>query len=64
MRDLDRAGDDLRRRGAHEDHLGVQPQKQAGLLSVGLAVLTGRATADQIAELARLADVYGAGRVD
>jgi ferredoxin-nitrite reductase len=63
MRELEPAGEDLRQRGHCEDHLGVQPQKQAGLHSVGLAVLTGRTTASQIAELARLADVYGAGRV-
>jgi ferredoxin-nitrite reductase len=63
MRDLDRAGEDMRQPGLHEDHLGVQPQKQRGFHSVGLAVVTGRMTADQMTELARLADVYGAGRV-
>jgi ferredoxin-nitrite reductase len=63
MRELDRAGEDMRQGAGHEDHLGVQPQKQAGFRSVGLAVVTGRTSADQVAELARLSDVYGAGRV-
>ena len=63
MRNLQPAGDDMRQRGHHADHLGVQSQKQTGLCSVGLAVLTGRTSADQVAELARLSDVYGAGRV-
>ena len=63
MRDLERAGDDLRHRGQHTDHLGVQPQKQTGLCSVGLAVVTGRTSADRVAELARLSDLYGTGRV-
>src|SRR5207302_1073870 len=30
-RELETAGEDMRRRGVHADHLGVQPQKQAGL---------------------------------
>ena len=63
MRELNRAGEDMRQRAGHEDHLGVQPQKQEGLRSVGLAVVTGRASADQIADLARLSDVYGASCV-
>jgi ferredoxin-nitrite reductase len=63
MRELEPAGEDMRQCEHHEDHLGVLPQKQTGLRSVGLTVVTGRASADQIAELARLSDVYGAGRV-
>ncbi len=63
MRDLEPAGEDTRQRGHHADHLGVQPQKQTGHCSVGLAVVTGRTSADQVAKLARLSDVYGAGRV-
>ena len=63
MRELEPAGEDSRQPGRHEDHLGMQAQKQPGLRSVGLAVVTGRITAPQMAELARLADAYGSGRV-
>ncbi len=63
MRELQPAGEDMRQRDMHADHLGVLPQKQPGLRSVGLAVAAGRASADQIAELARLSDAYGASQV-
>ena len=63
MHDLDRAGEDIRKTSAHEDHLGVQPQRQAGLFSVGLSATTGRVSAEQMMELARLSDVYGTGDV-
>jgi ferredoxin-nitrite reductase len=45
------------------DHLGVYPQQQAGLNYVGLAVPVGRLTAQDMFELARLADVYGSGEL-
>ncbi|HYM13629.1 MAG TPA: hypothetical protein VEU62_23010 [Bryobacterales bacterium] len=61
-RDFAPAGADLRRRH-HADHLGVTPQKQAGLVAVGLCVPTGRLAPDQMAELAHLADIYGNGQV-
>ncbi|MEM1367899.1 MAG: ferredoxin--nitrite reductase [Cyanobacteria bacterium P01_H01_bin.15] len=41
------------------DHLGVYPQKQPGLNYVGMHVPAGRFTADDMFELARLAEVYG-----
>ena len=63
MRPLDEAGEDARQRGHHQDHLAVQVQKQEGLRSVGLSVVTGRLTPDQMTELARLADQYGSGRI-
>ena len=63
MRPLEGAGQDLRRPCGHDDHLGVQEQRQEGLRSVGLAVTTGRLHPDQMTELARLADRYGSGRV-
>ena len=47
----------------HADHLGVNPQRQEGLYSVGLCVPTGRTCADDMTELARLADVYGSGAI-
>lgn len=45
------------------DHLGVYPQKQAGLNYVGLHVPAGRLFAEDFLELARLAEVYGSGEM-
>lgn len=45
------------------DHLGVHPQKQPGLNYVGLHVPIGRLYADEMFELARMADVYGSGEI-
>ena len=59
---LHTAGRDARG-SRHVDHLGVVKQKQPGLNSVGLAVPVGRITADQLFELARIADVYGTGDI-
>ena len=61
-RTLHRAGDDARYE-SRADHLGVIPQKQQGLYSVGLCVPTGRTCADDMTELARLAAVYGSGAI-
>ncbi|GMH10096.1 hypothetical protein Nepgr_011937 [Nepenthes gracilis] len=45
------------------DYLGVHPQKQRGLSYVGLHVPVGRVQADDMDELARLADDYGSGEL-
>jgi ferredoxin-nitrite reductase len=45
------------------DHIGVFPQKQAGLSYVGLHIPVGRLFADDMFELARLAEVYGDGEM-
>jgi ferredoxin-nitrite reductase len=45
------------------DHIGVFPQKQPGLNYVGLQVPVGRLFADDMFELARLAEVYGNGEM-
>jgi ferredoxin-nitrite reductase len=63
MRPLEAAGQDMRKRGHHEDHLTIQSQKQSDLRSVGLSVITGRLNPDQMTELARLADQYGDGQI-
>ena len=63
MRPLEAAGEDIRKTGIHEDHVGIKPQKREGLRSVGLSVVTGRVNPDQMTELARLADQYGSGSV-
>ncbi|XP_042378806.1 ferredoxin--nitrite reductase, chloroplastic-like [Zingiber officinale] len=43
--------------------LGVHPQKQVGLSFVGLHVPVGRLQANEMLELARLADEYGSGEL-
>jgi ferredoxin-nitrite reductase len=43
------------------DFLGIFPQKQPGLSCVGLHVPVGRLTAEDLLEVARLAEVYGSG---
>jgi ferredoxin-nitrite reductase len=43
------------------DHIGVHPQKQAGLNYVGLQIPVGRMYAPDLYEFARLADTYGDG---
>jgi ferredoxin-nitrite reductase len=45
------------------DHIGVFAQKQAGLNYVGLHVPVGRLLADDMMQLARLAEVYGSGEL-
>ncbi|WP_026732020.1 ferredoxin--nitrite reductase [Fischerella sp. PCC 9605] len=45
------------------DHVGVYKQKQPGLNYVGLHVPVGRLTAEDMFEIARLADVYGSGEI-
>lgn len=46
-----------------KDYLGVNPQKQQGYKFVGLQVPVGRLSADQMFEVARLAEVYGQGEI-
>ncbi|KAI3908593.1 hypothetical protein MKX01_025587 [Papaver californicum] len=45
------------------DYFGVHPQKQEGLSFVGLHVPVGRLQADDMYELARLADEYGSSEL-
>ncbi|NEP17743.1 MAG: ferredoxin--nitrite reductase [Leptolyngbya sp. SIO4C1] len=45
------------------DHIGAHAQKQPGLNYVGLHVPVGRLQADQMFDLARLAEVYGSGEI-
>jgi len=46
-----------------KDHLGVHPQKQAGMNYIGLHIPAGRLDAELMFELARLADTYGNGEI-
>ncbi|KAM7482504.1 hypothetical protein LguiB_007087 [Lonicera macranthoides] len=45
------------------DYLGVHPQKQEGLSFVGLHIPVGRVQANDMDELANLADKYGSGEL-
>ncbi|MCA1992689.1 MAG: ferredoxin--nitrite reductase [Coleofasciculus sp. S288] len=45
------------------DHIGVYPQKQPGLNYVGLHIPIGRFYAQDMFELARMAEVYGSGEI-
>lgn len=56
--ELTPAGEHLSKRH-RGDHIGVHPQKQAGLFYVGLNVPVGRMSGDDLVELARLAEAYG-----
>lgn len=47
----------------HRDHLGVIPQKQPGLHSVGAAVIRGRISPAQLTTAADLAERYGDGHI-
>ena len=46
-----------------KDHLGITPQKQENYVYAGLHVPAGRLTAEDLFEVARLAEVYGNGEV-
>ncbi len=45
------------------DHIGVYKQKQSGLNYVGLHIPVGRLYADDMFEIASLAEVYGSGEI-
>lgn len=47
----------------HRDHLGIIPQKQHGLYSIGASVLRGRITPEQLTLAADLAARFGDGHV-
>ncbi|MBB5059044.1 sulfite reductase (ferredoxin) [Granulicella aggregans] len=47
----------------YRDHIGITPQRQPGLSSVGASVLNGRLSGDQLAKLADLSDKYGNGQL-
>jgi sulfite reductase (ferredoxin) len=47
----------------YRDHVGIHPQKQAGLHYVGAAVLRGRLTGKQLEQAADLAERFGSGEI-
>jgi ferredoxin-nitrite reductase len=68
--ELETAGEDMRdqysyntgSQDGHNDHVGIHEQKD-GNYYIGLNVLVGRMGADDVLELAELADEYGSGEV-
>ena len=60
--DLRPGGEDLTRR-YRGDHVGVHPQKEAGIFYVGLSVPVGRMNGLELVEVARLCETYGDGTV-
>ncbi|XP_058190453.1 ferredoxin--nitrite reductase, chloroplastic [Rhododendron vialii] len=65
QQELERASsqDLVQKQWERRDYLGVHPQKQEGYSFVGLHVPVGRVQADDMDELARLADKYGSGEL-
>ncbi len=47
----------------YRDHVGVHPQKQAGLSYVGATVINGRLNPEELHTLASLAETYGDGQL-
>ena len=62
---LERASSEelVKKQWERREYLGVHPQKQEGLSFVGLHIPVGRLQADEMEELARLADEYGSGEL-
>ena len=48
---------------AYRDHVGVHPQKQAGLVYAGLPILRGRLGPDEMHAIADLAERHGSGEL-
>ncbi|KAL3356488.1 hypothetical protein AABB24_017253 [Solanum stoloniferum] len=57
------AEDLVQKQWERREYLGVHPQKQEGYSFVGLHIPVGRVQADDMDELARLADEYGSGEL-
>ena len=47
----------------YRDHLGVNAQKQPGLNWIGLCILSGRITDEQLGQVADVADKFGGGEI-
>jgi ferredoxin-nitrite reductase len=61
-RTLSSAGVDARK-AAEKDHVGIFRQKQRGMNYVGLKILVGRVTAEDVQALCGLAERYGSGEI-
>ncbi|MGI4758236.1 MAG: nitrite/sulfite reductase, partial [Janthinobacterium lividum] len=58
---FDPAPEEIMPNDLYRDHMGVLPQKQEGLSSIGISVTRGRMNATQLSALAALADEFGSG---
>jgi sulfite reductase (ferredoxin) len=47
--------------GVYRDHVGLHPQRQAGLNYAGFSVVSGRISPEQLRRIARLAEEFGDG---
>jgi sulfite reductase (ferredoxin) len=56
--DADAVPDDV-----YRDHVGINPQRQAGLSSVGASVMGGRLSGEQLIQLADLSEEFGDGQL-
>ncbi|BFG41826.1 hypothetical protein CerSpe_281000 [Prunus speciosa] len=65
FQELERASSEdlVQKQWERRDYVGVHPQKQEGLSYVGLHIPVGRLQADDMDELAHLADEYGTGEL-
>ncbi|KAJ9705039.1 hypothetical protein PVL29_003200 [Vitis rotundifolia] len=65
QQELDRSSSEdlVQKQWERRDYLGVHPQKQEGFSFVGIHIPVGRVQADDMDELARLADEYGSGEL-
>lgn len=61
--DRESAEELVQKQWERREYLGVHPQKQEGYSFVGLHIPVGRVQADDMDELARLADEYGSGEL-
>ncbi|NP_001311864.1 ferredoxin--nitrite reductase, chloroplastic-like [Nicotiana tabacum] len=61
--DRESTEDLVQKQWERREYLGVHPQKQEGYSFVGLHIPVGRVQADDMDELARLADNYGSGEL-
>jgi sulfite reductase (ferredoxin) len=60
---LDPAVPEILPQDVYRDHVGVFPQKQPGMFTVGAGVLRGRISADQMRAAANLAEGHGNGEL-
>uniref|UniRef100_A0A7N0VA02 Ferredoxin--nitrite reductase, chloroplastic n=1 Tax=Kalanchoe fedtschenkoi TaxID=63787 RepID=A0A7N0VA02_KALFE len=63
--ELERASSEdlVQKQWVRRDYFGVHPQKQEGLSFIGIHIPVGRLQADEMHELARIADEYGTGEM-
>lgn len=65
QQELERASSEelVQKQWERRDYFGIHPQKQEGYSFVGLHIPVGRVQADDMDELARIADEYGSGEL-